>query len=141
MKLRRSQYLKVGVGIIGIFLVYVIALSSIDFISPYKYVSEVLENPEEYSSREVQIAALIVNNTYSRNNGISTFVITDGNDTLNVTYEGNLPASFREDVSIVVIGKLVSEDKFKATTLLAKCPSKYEDTIVNTLEQNNSKQN
>jgi len=141
VKLRRSKYLKVGVGVIVIILVYVIALSSVDFISPYKYVSEVIENPEEYYSRDVQIAALIVNNTYSRNNGISTFVITDGNETLNVTYEGNLPSAFREDISVVVIGKLVSEDLFNATTLLAKCPSKYEDTIVKALEQNNSKQN
>ncbi len=134
-------YLKIGAGIIVIIIVYVIALSSVDFISPYKYVSEVLENPKEYYSREVQIAALIVNNTYSRNNGISTFVITDGNETLNVTYEGNLPSAFREDVSIVVIGKLVSEDEFKATKLLAKCPSKYEEKIVDTLNQNSSKNN
>lgn len=139
--MNRSKYIKIATGIAVVVFAYSIAFSSIDFISPYKYVSEVLENPEEYYSRDVQIAALIVNNTYSRNNGISTFVITDGNDTLNVTYEGNLPASFREDVSIVVIGKLVSDNEFKATTLLAKCPSKYEDTIVNTLEQNNSKQN
>ncbi len=137
--MKRSRYLKISAGVMGIVVVYAIVFSTGEFLNPYRYVSEVLAEPDRYRAEEVQAAAMIVNGTYSRSNGVSTFVITDGNTTLNVIYEGNLPAAFREDVGIVVIGRLISGDTFKATKLLAKCPSKYEEKIVNTLDQKTGK--
>lgn len=44
-----------------------------------------------------------------------------------VTYEGLIPDTFKDNAEVVVEGVYDPSSKhFKATTLLAKCPSKYE---------------
>jgi cytochrome c-type biogenesis protein CcmE len=43
-----------------------------------------------------------------------------------VVYRGVVPDTFQESGEVVVEGGLGSEGVFRARTLLAKCPSKYE---------------
>lgn len=45
---------------------------------------------------------------------------------LRVTYHGIIPDTFVDGADVVVEGKLRGDAVFEATTLLAKCPSKYE---------------
>lgn len=52
------------------------------------------------------------------------FLITDGVHTLPVSYTGVVPDIFRDGRQVVVEGALAG-DTFEATTLLAKCPTKY----------------
>ena len=54
------------------------------------------------------------------------FIMTDGQQDLPVSYVGVVPDSFKAGGQTVVEGKLDPEGTFQATTLLAKCPSKYE---------------
>jgi cytochrome c-type biogenesis protein CcmE len=53
------------------------------------------------------------------------FVITDGEHGLPVAYTGVVPDIFREGRQVVVEGTLGRGGTFDATTLLAKCPTKY----------------
>ncbi len=53
------------------------------------------------------------------------FVITDGADRLPVAYGGVVPDIFSEDRQVVVEGSVGRDGTFAATTLLAKCPTKY----------------
>lgn len=46
---------------------------------------------------------------------------------LRVAYRGVVPDVFSHDVDVVVEGTLTSGGVFEATTLLAKCPSKFEE--------------
>ena len=47
--------------------------------------------------------------------------------TLPVTYQGIIPDTFKENAEVVVEGFYHPQKTvFRATTLLAKCPSKYE---------------
>jgi cytochrome c-type biogenesis protein CcmE len=49
------------------------------------------------------------------------------NETLQVTYEGLIPDTFKDNAEVVVEGIYNPGDpSFQATTLLAKCPSKYQ---------------
>jgi cytochrome c-type biogenesis protein CcmE len=50
----------------------------------------------------------------------------DGAATLPVDYAGIIPDTFVDDADVVVEGKRRADGVFEATTLLAKCPSKYE---------------
>jgi cytochrome c-type biogenesis protein CcmE len=43
-----------------------------------------------------------------------------------VTYKGAKPQDFEKSEQVVVIGKIV-DDKFEASSLLLKCPSKYNE--------------
>jgi cytochrome c-type biogenesis protein CcmE len=53
------------------------------------------------------------------------FVITDGTNSLPVRYSGVVPDIFAEDRQVVVEGGIGRDGAFDATTLLAKCPTKY----------------
>jgi cytochrome c-type biogenesis protein CcmE len=53
------------------------------------------------------------------------FVITDGEHGLPVAYTGVVPDIFSEGRQVVVEGTLGRGGTFDATTLLAKCPTKY----------------
>jgi cytochrome c-type biogenesis protein CcmE len=50
----------------------------------------------------------------------------DGGATLPVDFVGIIPDTFVDDADVVVEGKRRTDGVFEATTLLAKCPSKYE---------------
>ena len=56
------------------------------------------------------------------------FTIADkgGAATLPVDFTGIIPDTFVDDADVVVEGKRRADGVFEATTLLAKCPSKYE---------------
>lgn len=48
-------------------------------------------------------------------------------EAIHVTYKGIKPDSFKADVQVILEGKYnPQESLFKATTLLVKCPSRYE---------------
>jgi len=56
------------------------------------------------------------------------FTVVDEADaakTLPVVYKGVVPDSFKPDAEVVLEGKLSDQGVFEATTLLAKCPTKY----------------
>src|SRR5258706_3792137 len=54
------------------------------------------------------------------------FVMTDGARTLPVVYRKEVPDTFVDGAETVVEGSLGADGTFAASTLLAKCPSKYE---------------
>lgn len=54
------------------------------------------------------------------------FKITDGENSVDVEYNGIIPDIFADDVEAVVEGTLTNQNVFKADLLLAKCPTKYE---------------
>lgn len=53
------------------------------------------------------------------------FMITDGAHALPVAYSGVVPDIFKDGRQVVVEGTLGRDGTFQATTLLAKCPTKY----------------
>lgn len=54
------------------------------------------------------------------------FVVFDQKATIPVIYKGVVPDTFKNGVEIVVEGSYSPEGIFRATTLMPKCPSKYE---------------
>ena len=59
--------------------------------------------------------------------GIPAFKMTDGTRTYGVVYRGITPDTFTDSVDVVVEGRLGHDQVFHATTLLAKCASRYEN--------------
>jgi cytochrome c-type biogenesis protein CcmE len=53
------------------------------------------------------------------------FSVTDGTDAIPVRYSGVVPDIFSAGRQVVVEGALLPDGSFTATTLLAKCPTKY----------------
>ena len=60
---------------------------------------------------------------------VTRFVMRDstGAHTYPVVYRGITPDTFTDEVDVVVEGRLGQDGTFQATTLLAKCASRYEN--------------
>lgn len=58
------------------------------------------------------------------------FVLTDGVHQLPVSYNGVVPDTFDRAVEVVAEGKMNPDGSFTATNLLAKCPSKYDESKI-----------
>lgn len=54
------------------------------------------------------------------------FTMTDGVNSLPVVYNGVVPDIFSEQVEVVVEGKVGADGTMQASTLLTKCPSRFE---------------
>ena len=76
----------------------------------------------------LKVGARVVHGTIRRDVGAQTisFDMTDGKQAYPVIYRGLAPDTFTDDVDVVVEGRLQADGVFHASTLLAKCASKYE---------------
>jgi len=57
------------------------------------------------------------------------FNLKEGNLVLPVVYKGVKPDTFEQGESVVAEGKLGQDGTFYASTILVKCPSKYESEV------------
>jgi cytochrome c-type biogenesis protein CcmE len=72
----------------------------------------------------------VVSGTIERIPGVigASFRMTDGTRELPVVFGKETPDTFVDGSEVVVEGRIGPDGRFAATTLLAKCPSKYEST-------------
>ncbi len=54
-----------------------------------------------------------------------SFSLTDGSQSLPVSYSGVVPDTFQPGADVILEGKLAAGGQFQATTMMAKCASKY----------------
>lgn len=81
-----------------------------------------------YDGKKVQVSGQVVDNSFTTQGSSTTFDVCDENDssqTLHVTYEGALPATFGNGITAICTGK-VDDGTLTATEMVTKCPSKYE---------------
>src|SRR4051812_34613658 len=81
----------------------------------------------------LKIGAKVVRGSVTRDVASQTisFRITDGTQSYPVLYRGLAPDTFTDEADVVVEGRLQRDGTFKATTLLAKCGSRYENAPKN----------
>lgn len=58
------------------------------------------------------------------------FVLTDGINRLPISYKGVVPDTFDRAVEVIAEGKMNPDGSFTATNLLARCPSKYDESKI-----------
>jgi cytochrome c-type biogenesis protein CcmE len=77
----------------------------------------------------MKMGARVVKGSIQRDVASQTinFRVTDGAHSYPVIYRGLAPDTFTDEVDVVVEGRLQSDGTFRATTLLAKCGSRYEN--------------
>jgi len=138
MNRKTAKKTKLVAGALVILLFIGIGFSALSgFINPYKTVSEVVQNPEDYANRLIQVEGYVVRDTVTWEPGDLEFNMTDGKLNLSVVYLDVLPANFPVNknssddsrLEVVVIGSLTTPARFNATQILVKCPSKYEAAL------------
>ena len=81
--------------------------------------------------RPVRVVGSVVPGSVLRNPAASRilFEIQDGNERLSVAYKGIVPDIFGPDIQVVVEGQRDNAGVFQAQTLLAKCPSRFQNAV------------
>lgn len=115
-----------ALGYLG-YLGYTLLESSLDY---YSTVSELKKGGEWIYDQGVRVNGEVVTDSieYDPQNLILTFTITDGQETLPVTYQGSVPDPFWNQTNVVLEGKIVSTGIFQASSISTKCPSDYKST-------------
>jgi cytochrome c-type biogenesis protein CcmE len=127
---RRLKFILIGVGIAATmaFMLVVATQKSDGGFAYYVSVKEYLDKGEP--DHRFRVNGKVAPGTIGRMPGGRrvTFTIKDKDapSTLAVDFEGIIPDTFVDDADVVVEGSRRADGVFAATTLLAKCPSKYE---------------
>lgn len=96
----------------------------------YLTVSELQRAGASVEGQPIRVAGNVVPGSIQREPGsfIVQFEIADASGRLPITYKGVVPDIFGPGIEVVVEGKYPGTGTFAASTLLAKCPSKFENS-------------
>ncbi len=118
----------VGLALILGVIVYLIFFGLSSTQQYYKKVGELLAQKATLTGQGVRVGGNLVPSSIQEDiphNKIS-FVIADGAAQLPVSYNGVVPDTFNKATQVIAEGKLNPDGTFTASTVLAKCPSKYD---------------
>ena len=103
----------------------------------YLTVDELLAKEQKIEKdQEFKVAGKVVEGSieHDQKTAVWNFAVINNGKVINVHFQGAMPDTFKEDAEVVVTGKLESSDKVIASSVLAKCASRYEEKLEPTLE-------
>lgn len=126
----RTKFLIGGLlvlGPVGYLMASSIKQTGVYYLTPTE-LSAKLAADSSFRDVGVKVGARVVPGSILREPGGREydFRVTDGAKTLPVVYRGIAPDTFTDSVDVVVEGRMGRDGTFRATTLLAKCASRYE---------------
>jgi cytochrome c-type biogenesis protein CcmE len=127
----RSKFL-VGGGLIlgaaGYLMASSIKSTAVYYLTPAELAGKVVADPSMVGTG-LKMGARVVPGSIQREAGGRevAFRVSDGQRSYPVVYRGVIPDTFTDSADVVVEGRLTADGTFHATTLLAKCASRYEN--------------
>src|SRR5438094_9858823 len=126
----RTKFLIGGtlvLGAAGFLMAGSIKDTGIYYLTPSELSAKLAADPS-FRTAGVKVGARVVPGSVDRKPGGRdyAFRVTDGATTFPVVYHGLAPDTFTDSVDVVVEGRMGDDGTFRATTLLAKCASRYE---------------
>ena len=123
-KQRRLTLIGAGLGVLGLaagLVLYALNDAIVFFNSP----SDVIEKHVAPGSR-IRLGGLVQPGSLVRGDNLAVrFTVTDGNNSVPVSYTGILPDLFREGQGVVTEGALEPAGTFRADSVLAKHDETY----------------
>lgn len=120
-------------GTVGYLMASGIKETGVYYLTPSELAARVNTDHSFYNVG-VKMGARVVKGTIMRDVATQTitFRASDGVQSYPVIYRGLAPDTFTDEVDVVVEGRLQPDGTFHATTLLAKCGSRYESVPTRT---------
>ena len=127
----RTKFIAGGIlilGTAGYLMAGAIDETAMYYLTPHELATKVAAD-STFLETGVKVGARVVPGTIRRETGgrAVAFQVTDGTQSYPVIYRGIIPDTFTDSVDVVVEGRLGRDGTFRATTLLAKCASRYEN--------------
>src|SRR5437870_10411280 len=115
------------VGSVGYLMASGIKQTGQYFLTPSELAQRVSADPSFYDVG-MKVGARVVPGTVSKEVASQTlrFQVTDGSARYPVVFHGLPPDTFNDSVEVVVEGRLKRDGVIYATSVLAKCGSRYE---------------
>jgi cytochrome c-type biogenesis protein CcmE len=112
---------------VGYLMISGVRDTGVYFLTPAELAQRVASDTSIHS-KGIRMGARVVVGSIRRDVASQTvyFDVSDGDQTYPVVYRGLPPDTFDGDVDVVVEGRLTKDGVFHATSLLAKCGSRYE---------------
>jgi cytochrome c-type biogenesis protein CcmE len=126
----RTKFL-IGGGLVlasaGYLMASSISETGMYYVTPTELTTKIAADPTLHGVG-IKLGARVVPGSIKRAPGGReyAFVVTDGAREIPVQYRGIAPDTFTDGVDVVVEGRMGQDGTFRATTLLAKCASRYE---------------
>lgn len=124
----RKQKRLLGIAIIGLVLACAAGLMAIglrDEIVFYHEPTDVLVEQKVAPGERFRLGGLVVAGSIERDGTRVAFTVTDGDHSLPVAFDGNLPDLFRDGQGVIAEGKLEPSGTFIADNILAKHDENY----------------
>jgi cytochrome c-type biogenesis protein CcmE len=127
----RTKFL-IGGGLVlataGYLMASSISETGMYYLTPTELATRLQADPTLHNVG-VKLGARVVPGSITRDEGGReyAFVVTDGARQVHVVYRGIAPDTFTDGVDVVLEGRMTPDGTFRATTLLAKCASRYEN--------------
>ncbi len=131
-KQKKQRRFLAGFGLIIAAIFYLIYTGSTDATMYYLTVSELkaaIATGDVSYDENMRMHGRVVTGSIDRGDASSMhirFIAHEGGMEIPVVYNDVVPDTFRDDAEVVVEGGYRRDGTFKAHTLYAKCPSKYE---------------
>jgi cytochrome c-type biogenesis protein CcmE len=112
-------------------IVYLFASSAGEAFEYYKHVDEVLANTAQWEHKHLQMHGFVVPGSIKHRFDKEhsqveyKFDVVNCGATIEARYSGTVPDTFKDRAEVVLKGQL-SDGKFVANEVSAKCPSKYQ---------------
>ena len=121
---RRATFIGLGVGIVCV-AVFLVLFALRDAVVGFHFPKDVAEKQIPAGLR-IRLGGVVAADSVKRGQGLTVeFGITDNLKTISVSYTGILPDLFREGQGVVTEGKLDTNGRFMADTVLAKHDENY----------------
>jgi cytochrome c-type biogenesis protein CcmE len=126
----RKKFLIGGI-ILLVAVGYLLYLSFGSSVSYYVTVSEFFARGTELYDTNVRVAGKIAESNigWHAEELSLEFEITEGGDIMPVVFQGAKPSGFKAGYDILVEGEYHADGIFRASQIILKCPSKYEEAI------------
>ncbi|MDE2888812.1 MAG: cytochrome c maturation protein CcmE [Gemmatimonadota bacterium] len=132
MTVRKVKFIS-GFAVIVACLVFLVVSSSQKMSMYYLTVTELEARETEFVNKRIKLAGKVTPGTIRKlPDRIVEFEIWEPlegaafSTKRQVVYAGIVPDTFRDEADVVLEGEVGGNGRFRADTLLAKCPSKYE---------------
>ncbi len=124
----RKQKRFAGIGVIGVVIGLAVLLVSValrDEIVFFYDPTEVVSGTKVLPGQNFRIGGLVEDGSVVKKETNISFVVTDGENSVPVSFEGILPDLFREGQGVIAEGAMDTQGRFIAQNVLAKHDENY----------------
>lgn len=124
----RKQKRFAGIGIIGAVIglaVFLVSVALRDEIVFFYEPTEVLSGTKVSPGQNFRIGGLVQDGSVVTKDTNISFIVTDGESSVPVSFEGILPDLFREGQGVIAEGAMDTQGRFIAQNVLAKHDENY----------------